>query len=292
MTHPYHHVVTDDHETLTVFPNDGGEPIVVSKDHPYFDAILAGAADETDAFDLRTLADLTVAVADRFDRLSERVAVANGRIYFDGDEVDNSLTSHMRRCLDAEVEDWRPLVAFMEAIATNPNDHSQSQLYDWLAARDFTIQDDGTFLAYKGVEGSAEEGYRSLNAGTATVNGEVKQGKIPNAVGDVIEMPRGDVQHAPEVGCSTGLHVGTFDYAQGYARGAMLLVSINPRDVVSVPNDGAGEKMRVCRYTVEEIIEAPQTAPVVYAPDEDDDPYDDLCACGDPECEFSYDDGY
>ena len=63
-------------------------------------------------------------------------------------------------------------------------------------------------------------------------------------------MPRGEVQHDPESGCSTGLHVGTYAYAQGYARAALLTVHVNPRDVVSVPTDCDAEKMRVCRYVV------------------------------------------
>ena len=39
----------------------------------------------------------------------------------------------------------------------------------------------------------------------------------------------------------------------------MLKVHINPRDVVSVPTDAQGEKVRVCRYRVVEIIDAPET---------------------------------
>ena len=54
---------------------------------------------------------------------------------------------------------------------------------------------------------------------------------------------------------------------------------MNPRDVVSVPVDCAGEKMRVCRYKVLETIDAPETEPVAWEgePDlwEDDWDYDE-----------------
>lgn len=281
--HPYHHVVTEGHETLSVFPTDGGGPIVVTDDHPYFAAILAGASEDGPAADLRTLADLTAAVANKFENLSERVSVANGRIYFDGDEVESGLTAHMRRCLDdSNVGDWRPLVAFMENIANNPNEHSREELYGWLNSRDFTINADGRFVGYKGVESNGEGGYRSLSSGTAAVNGEVHSGKIPNAVGDIVTMPRSDVLFEPGSACNVGLHVGTYSFAQGYARsGVMLKVLVNPRDVVSVPN-GTAEKMRVCRYEVAEIIEEEIASPVDYSGEEEDDWYEGYdCECED-----------
>jgi hypothetical protein len=43
--------------------------------------------------------------------------------------------------------------------------------------------------------------------------------------------------------------VGSFDHAAGYGN-TLLEVKVNPRDVVSVPSDTGGAKMRVCRYTV------------------------------------------
>jgi hypothetical protein len=52
--------------------------------------------------------------------------------------------------------------------------------------------------------------------------------------------------------CSVGLHVGTRDYAEAFARchgGVLLKVSVNPIDAISVPSDDA-RKMRVCRYRV------------------------------------------
>ena len=70
----------------------------------------------------------------------------------------------------------------------------------------------------------------------------------------------------------------------------MLEIHINPRDVVSVPTDAGGAKMRVCRYTVASVVEAPHTSSVVssYTPSFDEDyDYDceecednpDLCDC-------------
>ncbi|MDQ2739570.1 MAG: hypothetical protein M3Y35_13360, partial [Actinomycetota bacterium] len=46
-----------------------------------------------------------------------------------------------------------------------------------------------------------------------------------------------------------GLHVGTFEYAKNFGH-KLLICSVNPRDVVSVPRDCGFQKLRTCRYTV------------------------------------------
>jgi hypothetical protein len=118
--------------------------------------------------------------------------------------------------------------------------------------------------------------YESINTGRAIVDGKVYSGAIPNGVGAVVEMPRGEVQHDPSVGCHTGLHAGTHDYASNFSQGKVLLVEINPRDVVSVPTDCNWQKIRTCRYTVKDISEAKITTTLYGDLDEDyDDEYDD-----------------
>lgn len=62
-------------------------------------------------------------------------------------------------------------------------------------------------------------------------------------------MPRDRVDSNGRVECSVGLHVGTYEYASGYVGNMMLLVKVNPRDVVSVP-DYDFSKLRSCRYTI------------------------------------------
>lgn len=239
-------------------------PLAAHSSHPNYDKIiglLEGKIEAIAADDFRGLFDVGRAVAARFKELSERVTVKGGHVYFDGDEIDSSLTRTILRFMDEGVEDWRPLVAFFENVQQNPNGHSRQQLYDWLNARDgVSITEDGEIVAYKGVTGSAEGGYKSVHSGQAIVNGQVVKGQIPNAVGDVITMPRSEVVHDPAASCSRGLHVGTYEYAGSWARGAMLKVIVNPRDVVSVPGDGRGEKIRTCRYKVDSVINEKVTA--------------------------------
>jgi len=237
-----------------------GEIFSADDTHPNYEEICEAArAGDPDVVDLF---DMSIAVAKELTPLSERVAVANGQVYFDGDVVDNALTQHIVRVLDAGKGGWTALVRFMEKVYTNPSEHSRENLYRWLVADDFTIDVDGDIIGYKGVRANTDGGYRSLTAGTATVNGIVHTGYIPQEIGDVVEMPRSAVEFDPAAACSVGLHVGTWGYASDFSCGPVLQVAVNPRDVVSVPTDCNGQKMRVCRYRVVNEISERLNVPV------------------------------
>lgn len=143
------------------------------------------------------------------------------------------------------------LVRFVKRLDDNPSKRSVESLYDWVEANGLSLNADGHIVAYKGVTNDS----KSIHSGTASVNGVVHTGQIPNAIGDVITMPRNQVQDDPRIGCHQGLHVGSHSYASSF--GARLLtVTVDPADVVSVPTDCGAAKMRVCRYTVRAINEA------------------------------------
>jgi hypothetical protein len=291
----YNLVQNDEHGSLTAFFD--GQMYVADNTHaswPQLVAQVTAANDSTDLTALARLFDPAVAVADFFTKVSERVSVAGGHVFFDGEEVNDGLADHIIRFMN-EGNDALPLVNFMENIMTNPNEHSRTQLFDWLSKRDFTITPEGNFLAYKGVaprtsgDNLDKYPYQSISRGKAVVDGKVYDGAIPNGVGAVVEMPRGDVAHDPTVACHTGLHAGNYRYASSFSQGALLIVEINPRDVVSVPHDSNSEKIRCCRYTVKEVNEKELTtsyfggysAPVVddldvdYSDESDYDYYDD-----------------
>lgn len=237
-----------DTSALTVVHN--GEIYQCTSTHPYWSDILDGvlAGDESAI----ELIDMGKAADTKFRQVTERVTVKDGSVYFDGDRVDNALTQAIIRAM-REGADFTPLALFMEKIYQNPKKHSRETLYTWIADRDFTITETGDLIAYKGVNSNGT----SIVAGPGIVNGVPMNDHLPNEVGSVLEMSRSSVQHDPAVGCSVGLHVGTFEYAQGFSRGKILKVVVNPRDVVSVPTDCSWAKMRVCRYRVLEVIDAP-----------------------------------
>lgn len=265
-------------QTVQVVVN--GELYVAANTHPNFKEIKVRAAQDDES--VVQLFDVSKTVAEKFENLSERVSVKGGRVYFDREEITTqpALTAQIVNFL-TDGEDFGCLVNFYEKLMSNPNEHSREQLFRWLDTHKFTITPDGDIVGYKGVNVDSDGVYRSIHSGPAIVTelgGEPTEvnGYVPNMVGSVIEMPRGDVTFDPGHGCSTGLHVGTWAYARDFSRNTVLEVHVNPRDVVSVPSDCNDAKMRTCRYVVVGVVEEAYTTSVKWDSgygDEDDSDY-------------------
>lgn len=258
MSHVKHQVVwTDGEATLINVFHDNEIYTAVVGHHPNFEQILdkisEGDVDEsiTDLFDVQK------SVNKRFNKVTGRVSVSNGEVYFDGNVVDNSLTKMILKFVEAGKEDFRPLARFMEKVMDNPSDRSRSQLYDWLRNHGMTINSKGNIIAYKGVRVDVDGQFTSINTGPALVDGVEVNGYVPNPVGATVEIDREYVDDDPNAACSTGLHVGNFRYAESFAQGAILKVEVDPVDWVSVPHDSYNEKGRVCKYTVLDVVDGP-----------------------------------
>ena len=241
-------VSTEAGSTITLF--EDGQMFIADQSHVNYRAIVAAVTAGEPA---GHLFDVAKFVEQKFTKLSDRVSVKGDTVYFDNDPVKSTLADQILDFLSADL-DVSPLLKFWEKIAANPLEHSREQLFNWLDASAFTIDTDGDIVAYKGVSGTGP--FTSINHGTAIVNGVVHEGAIPQDIGDIVEMPRSEVQHDPNTGCSTGLHAGTFGYATNFGYGKVLTVKINPADVVSVPTDCDAAKMRVCRYKVVGVTDA------------------------------------
>lgn len=280
-------VTMGDQQVVTVLA-PGHAPQVASNTHPNFRAIVAACAEaaqaaaegreaNTTAEEALRLFDVGKVIEDKFQKLSLRVSVKGGKVYFDGDEVNSYITESILRLLEAG-EDVQHLVNFWERVESNPQDHSKQQLLRWLDTHvsGLTITTEGMIVGYKGVEHDGKGSFQSVQAGrTASPSGyvqypgddEVKEigpgRKVPNPIGGIVTMPRSEVAHDPSHSCSRGLHVATWSYAKGWgSNGAVLEVHVDPRDVVSVPNDSNSEKVRVCRYEVIGTVDKPYDGPI------------------------------
>lgn len=238
----------DGDEFLTVYV-PGEQPLLASREtHSNFDELVALAyAGDTSVVELF---DTERALAKAFaDVVEGRVAVRGGVVYFDDDAQDNAITEAILRFHEAG-ENFSPLVKFMENVQANPQVESREQFFRYLQTYDLPIDDDGNVILYKGVSEGDDGAFYSTHAGHAFVNGvEFKGVKVPNRLGDVVTMPRSEVDFDPNSACSSGLHSGTHSYA-GFYGDTLMYIKVNPRDVVSVPHDVSSQKVRVCRYEV------------------------------------------
>lgn len=262
-------------DSVTAFNPDAENPVFVADSfHPHFDAILHGL--EWGDPGVWALFSVGAGIASRFNTITDRVSWNGKSILWDGDVVHSVLAEQLERAIaHGDPDNYIALAKFWEKLESNPSDHSRTQAYDWLACHKFQITPEGDVVGYKGVHSGTEEGtflssWASQVAGkpSAFVNGlpvpELSQ--VPQKVGDIVTMPRSEVVHDPREACRRGLHVATRNYI-GYSYGGNLLeVHVNPRDIVSVPTDGQGAKVRVCRYEVARIA-VPEnemsTAPVL-----------------------------
>jgi len=130
-----------------------------------------------------------------------------------------------------------PMINFMENLMQNPSKRSVDQLYKFLEKNSLPITEDGYFLAYKRVR----EDYKDLHTGT-----------IDNSVGMVPTVERNSVDDNPDSYCSFGLHFCSLEYLDGFGsrNQPVMILKINPADVVSIPNDHDGAKGRCCKYEV------------------------------------------
>ncbi|ACV79013.1 hypothetical protein [Nakamurella multipartita] len=238
-----------------------GRPHVIAGDHPKFDQICdlltreydaapeALAAVESDLLALIDFADTAIAA---MRALTDRVTYLGGTLFFDGDPIHGALADHIVAKVEQNDDSWTGPVNFLENLAANPARHVRKRLYRWISDRGMTITEDGLLVGYKGVH--RDEQNTSITAGSNTVwvDGVPHTGHIPNPVGATLVMARSEVDNERDAPCSQGLHVGTHDYASGWAgdHGRLLLVAFNPRDVVAIPRDAGYAKIRVCRYTV------------------------------------------
>ena len=284
----FYNIVQDESgQSVSIVFSDGSIK-TVSEEHPRYSLIreylLSTPVDELDEGWIRNTSNIVASVGTHLRALSDRVRIGGNTLYFDNDPVDSALSRHIIALSNGEhggesvTESSIGFVRFLEKLYQNPSEASRESLFTWLRRYNFTITVDGDFVAYKAVRSDGSGGFVSIHSGRALVNGVVHVGQIPNPLGGVIEMPRSSVEDDTAVGCSYGLHAGTFSYASGFLggySGAILRVLINPRDVVSVPSDCAFQKLRVSRYSVFDITEVERDETLLSDFEEDDSDYDD-----------------
>jgi DNA-directed RNA polymerase subunit RPC12/RpoP len=187
-------------------------------------------------------------VLNKFSEKSEGTAftvrLSGGKVVyrFNGGEekaLNNAMTSRVIRMAE-DGYDVDPLINFMTNLLNNPSKTSIDELYLFLEATGLPITSDGHFIAYKIVR----DDYTSIHDAT-----------FRNDVGTVCEMPRHEVDDNRDRTCSYGLHFCSKEYLNQYGSGSrdtdrLVLVKINPADVVSIPSDYNNAKGRASKYLI------------------------------------------
>jgi hypothetical protein len=240
-------------ETLTAVVD--GRAFTIASDHPSWGEVTLGLKQENlEAEELIRLLDVAKAVTD-FGHGS--ITVRDGEVFAGEQPVHNVVTERILQFMNQGLP-HQPLVAFLVKLMDNPSRNSVEQLYKFLEHRNLPVTPEGNFLAYKSIRRDNWKDWHS--------------NRYENTVGTIHEMQRNQVSDDATVACSYGFHVGSLQYASDFNRGEnqrVVIVEVDPADVVSVPHDCEAQKVRTCKYRVVCEYQGPLEAPLHYA----DDPY-------------------
>jgi hypothetical protein len=227
MSYPF--IVQGSNITIVI----GNKPHTITKSHITYSKVV----DAIKAGDWAKVQDLVEPKKVVLNYGKGNVSVQGEQLYWKGKPMNNGLATRMIAMLQDEFP-IEPLVNFMENLMTNPSKRAVDELYGFLEKNSLPITPDGCFLAYKKVRND----YLDIHSGT-----------MDNSVGKVVSMERNEVDDDKDRTCSAGLHFCSQDYLPHFGNGydsRVVILKINPADVVSIPSDYNNAKGRACRYEV------------------------------------------
>ena len=234
------HIITD--SSVTVIIN--GNPLTMNSDNANYNNVIEALADG------------------RYDCLEDMFDTGKA-IRYKGELVHNHVVDRILAFMQNGLP-YKPLLNFLDKLMANPSRRAVNELYTFLEHKNMPLTADGNFQAYKSVSADFLDHHT---------------GKFSNKVGSVLEMVRNTVCDDANVGCSYGFHAGSLEYAKSFGGvgSRLLIVEINPADVVSVPLDSSCQKLRTAKYKVVSEFVRPLDEPLVCGD----------CDCDEGECDES-----
>lgn len=258
MTDPLAYPYIMSENSITIFDMVLGEPFTVDNSSPIFSQ-LTEAISRTDWMTVsillknkRTLLEFEV----------DKLIIRDGVATYDGEQLSEGLSKRLINIHERNM-DLTPMVNFLNNLFLNPSRRAIKEFYDFMDNNNLPITSDGYFLAYKKVRND----YTDIHTGT-----------FDNSVGEYIWMHRNRVCDDKDKTCSDGLHFCSVDYLPHFgsytsSNDRIVVVKIDPADVVSFPTDYKNSKGRTSAYTVVGELDAEKYLPEYYSDDYDIDPY-------------------
>lgn len=225
------YIVTGDSIVMTL----GTESEIVDSTNPNFKAITIAIFEGRyqEAFELMN-------IKKSIEKFCQGVIRIEGdQLFYGAVAIKSTLADKILQMMREGDATFHNLVNFFEKLMDNPSAESVEQLWGFISHNDVEIDEEGCIVGWKKVR--------------RAVSGELVDsytGKVPNDIGNIVEMPRWMVDSNRSRTCSQGLHVGAWNYVSSFSGDTILKVRVNPRDVVSVPDDYSDMKMRSARYEV------------------------------------------
>jgi hypothetical protein len=221
-------------DAITLIFSD--DTVAIDKSNPRFNDILQ-LCKEGKYADAAALSTIKQQVNQAFDGTG--VEVVGGEVLYNGSPLHNVLCERILDILREGLE-ATGLVKFLENLMKNPSYTAVQELYLFLEANKIPITEDGHFLAWKKIRNDWKDIY---------------SGSVDYSIGAKPTMPRNQVDENRHQTCSRGLHVAGWDYLPHFGSSnthsdRVIIVKVNPADVVAVPSDYNNAKMRVATMEV------------------------------------------
>jgi len=224
-----------------------GEYFTISDSHPHFENAKRALKEK----DLESLLSALKPIV-----IIEKAASALGKVRLEGEKVfcgDKEIRGVIiDRILEFKREgfDFKYLLNFLERLQANPSKTAVDELYLFLegSSTPLPITEDGCFLAYKKVR----RDFKDIHSGT-----------VDYSVGKIVSMARNEVDDERDRTCSYGLHFCSLDYLKNFGTSTdpIVIVKIDPADVVSIPSDYKNTKGRTCKMEVLSVHNKTQAQP-------------------------------
>lgn len=238
MTNIVGHILTT--HNLTVFTS--GEQITIPDTDPDFsralDYLQQNRLDEIYALATRYINRAREVVHAVFKNVTVEFVhgqvIVNGRAVAKDTAIVNRIIEFAERGLPT-----KHLLSFLARVQRNPDPRVRTDVFDWIEKNNMPITADGCFIAFKIVKND----YWDIYTGNT----------FYHAVGNVIEMPREEVNDNPNKTCSRGAHFcgeGYIPYYGTQAGSRIVTLKIAPEDVVAFPIDYNLAKGRAYKYEV------------------------------------------
>lgn len=157
----------------------------------------------------------------------------DGSISFEGLRLGTKFTSLLKSSMSRHLP-WHVLAKFLTNCLANPSLRAQKEVEHMLEHDGLPITEDGCFLAYK----------------LATVdNLDSDTGLFDCSIGKVVEMPRDRIIKNVRRGAERGFSAGGKPYLNTAFAGKVIIVKINPADLVGIYTLPYTEAV-VCKFTV------------------------------------------
>ena len=210
-----------------------GETHSVDTDHANYIKVLdAIKADDEES--LKGLLNLSQVVQSWCEG---RLTYDGGVVLYNGSPIHEAIMTRIIRMIK-EGFDVTPLANFVDRVNKNPSFRSVTQLYTFLEKNSLPITVDGYLLAYKRVT----DEYKDFHTNS-----------VDNSPGaKMVPIPRNKVDDNPESLCSFGYHFCSLEYLAHFNanKGKIVVVKVDPADVVSIPTDFNNSKARCTYYEV------------------------------------------